>query len=58
MPQWLAYFIGAVVAALIAIFLAPIIPSPGDQIVSIVAWLVCAILVVLGLVSLVRNPRL
>lgn len=56
MPTWLSYFLGAVVAALVAIFLAPIIPNPGDQIVSIFAWIVCVILVVLGLVWLLRRP--
>ncbi len=56
MPVWLSYFLGAVVAALIAIFLAPIIPSPGDQIVTILSWIVCVILAVLGLVWLVRRP--
>lgn len=57
MPAWVSYLIGALVAALIAIFLAPIIPDPGDRIVAIVAWIVCAILVVLALLTLVRSPR-
>lgn len=56
MPAWVSYLIGALVAALIAIFLAPIIPDPGDRIVAIVAWIVCVILVVYGLVLLVRRP--
>ena len=55
MPSWLSYFLGALIAALVAIFLAPIIPSPGDQICVIIAWIVCVILVVLGLVALFRG---
>jgi len=55
MPAWVSYLLGALVAALIAIFLAPVIPSPGDQIVSIIAWVIAAILVVLALVALVRG---
>lgn len=57
MPTWLAYFVGAVIAALIAILLAPYIPSPGDHIVAVIAWIVCVILTVLGLFWLVRRPR-
>jgi len=56
MPAWASYLLGALVAVLIAIFLAPIIPSPGDSIVAIIAWVVAAILAVLALVSLVRRP--
>lgn len=56
MPTWAAYLIGAVVAALIAILLAPIIPNPGDQIVAIIAWIVCVILAILALIALVRRP--
>ena len=56
MPVWLSYILGAVIAALIAIFLAPVIPNPGDQIVSVLAWIVAVILIVLGLVALVRRP--
>lgn len=57
MPAWLSYLLGAVVAALVAILLAPLIPAPGGQIVAVVAWIVCAVLVVLGLVALIRSPR-
>jgi hypothetical protein len=58
MPTWAAYVIGAVIAALIAIFLAPVIPNPGDNVVAILAWIVCAICAILALVSLVRRPGL
>ena len=57
MPTWLSYILGAVIAALVAILLAPLIPDPGDRIVAIVAWIVCALLAVLGLVALIRSPR-
>lgn len=57
MPTWLSYIIGAVIAALIALLLAPYIPQPGGHIVAIIGWVVCVILVVLGLISLIRAPR-
>lgn len=55
MPGWLSYLLGAVVAVLIALLLAPIIPEPGGQLVAIIAWIVAAILAVLALVALVRG---
>ena len=55
MPAWASYLLGCLIAVLIAIFLAPIIPSPGDQIVAIIAYVVAAILAVLALVALVRG---
>ena len=57
MPTWLSYILGAVIAALVAILLAPLIPDPGGRIVAIVAWIVCVLLAVLGLVALIRSPR-
>ena len=57
MPSWLSYFIGAVIAVLVALLLAPVIPSPGDQLVAIVAWIAAVILAILGIVALVRSPR-
>lgn len=57
MPQWATYLIGAVVAALVAILLAPLVPEPGGHIVAIVAWIVCVVLILLGLLALVRRPR-
>lgn len=57
MPTWLSYILGAVVAALIAILLAPLIPDPGDRIVDVLAWIVCVLLAVLALVALIRRPR-
>lgn len=55
MPVWLSYFLGAVVAVLVALLLAPYIPDPGGHIVSVIAWIVAVVLVVLGLVALVRG---
>lgn len=57
MPAWLSYVLGAIVAVLIALLLAPLIPEPGGQIVTIIAWIVAAILVVLALVALLRGSR-
>jgi hypothetical protein len=46
-----------VIAVLIALLLAPIIPSPGDTVVSILAWIVAGLLAVLALVALLRGSR-
>jgi predicted ABC-type exoprotein transport system permease subunit len=56
-PSWLSYVIGAVIAVLIALLLAPIIPEPGGQIIAILSWIVAAILAILALVSLLRGSR-
>jgi hypothetical protein len=53
MPRWISLLIAAVVCVLIAVLLAPYIPSPGDQLVAIIAWIgavVCAIVAVIHLV--------
>ena len=55
MPAWLSYVIGCVIAVLIALLLAPLIPHPGDTIVSILAWICAAILAILALVALFRG---
>lgn len=57
MPAWLSYVLGSVIAVLIALLLAPLIPEPGGHIVSILAWVVAAVLVVLALVALLRGSR-
>jgi uncharacterized RDD family membrane protein YckC len=57
MPAWVSYAIGAVVAILIAILLAPYIPDPGGEIVAIIAYIVAAILAILAVFSLIRGPR-
>jgi predicted ABC-type exoprotein transport system permease subunit len=57
MPAWLSYIVGAVVAVLIALLLAPIIPEPGGHIVAVIAWIVAAILAILALVALLRGSR-
>lgn len=49
------YLIGAVVAVLVALLLAPLIPAPGGSIVAVVAWIVAAILAILGVVALLRG---
>jgi len=56
-PAWLSYVLGSVIAVLIALLLAPLIPEPGGHIVSILAWVVAAVLVVLALVALLRGSR-
>jgi len=53
----LSYVLGSVIAVLIALLLAPLIPEPGGHIVSILAWVVAAVLVVLALVALLRGSR-
>jgi hypothetical protein len=55
MPAWLAYLVAAVIAIVIALVLAPYIPSPGDAIVSIIGWIVAAVCAILALVSLLRG---
>lgn len=55
MPTWLSYALGAVVAILIAVLLAPEIPDPGGRIVAIISYIVAAILAVLALLALVRG---
>jgi multisubunit Na+/H+ antiporter MnhE subunit len=54
-PTWLSCILGAVVAALIAILLAPYIPTPGDHIVSIACWFVAVALLICALVAIVRG---
>ena len=55
MPVWLSYVLGAVVAVLIALLLAPLIPEPGGQIVAVISWIAAALLAILALVSLFRG---
>lgn len=57
MPAWLSYVVGCVIAILIALLMAPIIPEPGGQIVSVLAWVCAAVLAILALVALVRGSR-
>ena len=57
MPAWLSYCVGAVIAVLIALLLAPVIPEPGGHIIAVIAWVVAAILAVLALVALLRGSR-
>lgn len=46
--------IGAVIAVLVAVLLAPLIPEPGGQIVSVIAWIVAAVLLIVGLIRLLN----
>ena len=55
MPAWLSYTLGCVIAILVALLLAPLIPSPGDQIVQVIAWCATVLLAILALVSLFRG---
>lgn len=48
MPAWLRYLLGAIVAALIAIFLSPVFPDPIDTIVYWLAWIAALILAVMA----------
>jgi len=51
------YFIGAVIAILVALLLAPLIPVAG-HIIAILAWIVAAALILYGLyVLLFSGPR-
>jgi hypothetical protein len=52
----LRVFIGAVVAALVALFLAPLVPVAGHAL-TIIAWVVCGLLIVWGLYILVTGGR-
>ena len=52
----LSYILGIVVCVLVAVWLAPLIPQPGGQIVSVLAWIVAVVLAVLLLVNLITGP--
>lgn len=52
---WLYNLIGLVVAVLVATLLAPLIPSPGSQIVAVLAWIVAVVFAILLLVGLLRG---
>lgn len=49
-------FFGAILAALVAWFLTPEIPKAGG-ILTAIAWIVCAVLVLYGLYLLVATRR-
>lgn len=55
MPRWLAAFVGAVVAIVVALYVTPLVPQPAGQILTLLAWIVAAVLIVLGLVYLLRG---
>jgi hypothetical protein len=55
MPRWAACLIGAIICALIAWLLAPLIPAPGSSIVSIIAWIGCVFLALYAVFLLVSG---
>lgn len=55
MPRWLSLLVAAVICIVIALVLAPYIPTPGDSLVSILAWIGAALCLVLAVVDLVRG---
>lgn len=59
MPAWLAYLLAAVIAVLLAVFLAPLIPAPGSTIVEIICYIAAAVAAIYAVVALIRGgPRL
>jgi multisubunit Na+/H+ antiporter MnhE subunit len=56
-PLWLRYLLGAIVAALIAIFLSPVFPGPLDVIVYWLAWIAALILAVMAAYALFAGGR-
>jgi len=48
MPLWAKYLLGALVAALVAIFLAPVFPDPLDDIVHWGGWIAALVLLILA----------
>lgn len=55
LPRWMSLLLGAVVAVLVAVLLAPYIPAPGAQIVAVIAYIAAAVLAILGVLALVRG---
>ena len=55
-PAWARYLLGALVAVLIAVVLAPLIPHPGDTVVGLIAWLAAAACLVGAVLAALRNP--
>jgi hypothetical protein len=44
------------VAILIAVLLPPLIPAPGGTAVTLIAWVAAAVLAVMAVLYLLRNP--
>lgn len=55
MPRFVALLLGAVVAALIALFLSPVFPPPLDQIIYWLAWIAALVLAVMAVLDLARS---
>lgn len=53
--NWVGLLIGAVVAILVAILLAPYIPEPGGHLVAVICYIAAAVMAVLAVVALVRG---
>lgn len=50
-------FLGAIVAVLVAMFVAPVFPVPLSTLVYWLAWIAALVLVVLGIVWFAQRPR-
>lgn len=52
---WLGYLLAAIVCLLIAILVAPLLPYPGDVVVSIFGYIAAVVLLLLAILRLVRG---
>ncbi len=57
MPRWALLFLGAVIAALLAIYLSPVFPPPLSMILYWVFWVLAAIAVIMGVLDLLGMAR-
>ena len=55
MPRWISLLIAAAICIVIALVLAPYIPTPGDTLVAVIAWIGAAICMIYAIVLLVRT---
>lgn len=55
MPAWISYLLAAVVLAVLTALLGGLVPSPAGQIVTVIGYLVAAVLAIYGVVALVRG---
>lgn len=53
--NWLGCLLAAVLCLLIAIFVPPYIPHPGDAIIQILGYIAAVILFILAILGLVRG---
>ena len=57
MPRWALLFLGAVIAALLAIYLSPVFPPPLSMILYWVFWVIAAIAAIMGVLNLLGMAR-